>query len=383
VSSNGNIDGMRCLFVRDSDKILFGVGFEHRHFLTEDLWTDYTGRRGLRSFVGIVIDSYEFDKLPSFPTDSTFYTNLYIENIKDVWELEDRPQNRVVIESPQKEIEISTSWCQLNGSINFNIDCGKCRFFPSSKVNDILRSLKNCQSSVMVGLNVESHVTSAYRRFNVVIPNALCLETTEIHDYIFHTDTRTKKDLEEVQPHISYHKEKIHIKRKIDIREVGEQKEVYESSLSQPAILSSLKRVNPSSSINQQNSDENFLDIDWGDESDDNNGVTSISQQHLSIEPETPTIGDSESTDDKLSSLENERTSYDSGLPKKDFRPKLILVAIVSLVAFGLILMLPRKCKIDANNLEKSQNHTTLGDSIKKTTKIIPSKASSTKKNVK
>ena len=36
--------------------MLFGVGFNHLHYLDKELQTDFSGRRALRSFVGIVVD---------------------------------------------------------------------------------------------------------------------------------------------------------------------------------------------------------------------------------------------------------------------------------------------------------------------------------------
>ena len=41
VSSNGDINRLRYLFVRDSGQILFGVGFNHRQCLPRELQTDF------------------------------------------------------------------------------------------------------------------------------------------------------------------------------------------------------------------------------------------------------------------------------------------------------------------------------------------------------
>lgn len=74
--SNGDIDRPRYLFVRNSGQVLFGLGFNHRQYLQKELQTDFSGRRGLRSFVGIVIEESEFDSLQSIPIDTDFYINL-------------------------------------------------------------------------------------------------------------------------------------------------------------------------------------------------------------------------------------------------------------------------------------------------------------------
>lgn len=369
VSSNGNIERLRYLFVRDSDKVLFGIGFDHRHFLSEDLCTDYTGRRGLRSFVGITMDSNEFERQSSFPTDYMFYINIYLEHIKNVWELDDRPQNRVVIECPQKEIEVSPSWCKLDGTLDFNHDNQKCRFFPLAKENEILKSLKKCRSSVMVGLNVESHVTSAFRRFNVNISNALCLDTVKIHDFVLCTDANTKEETRRVPNP----KAKSRIKRETYKAEDVE----LTTASSQPALLSSLRRVNSTNTIISETSDENLMDIDWGDELGNSIDCTNISPQHQS---EEQIIGHTsrDAKDNELSTPDYKRTSYKSGIPKKVFRPKLIITFLATLLALVVLLAIPKKCK--TNTSEKFQNTSTLGDTIKKDVQLTPLNSFPTKK---
>lgn len=369
VPSNGNIERLRYLFVRDSDKVLFGIGFDHRQFLSEELWTDYTGKRGLRSFVGITMDLNEFEKLSSFPTDYMFYINIYLEYIKNVWELDDRPQNRVVIECQQKEIEVSSSWCKLDGTISFNHDNHKCRFFPLAKENEILKSLKRCHSSVMVGLNVESHVTSAFRRFNVNISNALCLNTVKIHDFVLCTDSNTKEETHRV----SNPKANSWIKQETYKAEDVEQTTVS----SQPALLSSLRRVNSTNTIISGTPDETLMNIDWGDTSGNSIECANILPQHQSDEQ----IVDHTNRDTKgneLSIQDYKSTSDKSGIPKKEFRPKLMITFLASVLALVILLTIPKKCK--TNTSENFQNTSTSGDTIKKEVRSKPLNSFPTKK---
>lgn len=372
VPSNGNIDRLRYLFVRDSDKILFGIGFDHSQFLTEELRTDYTGRRGLRSFVGIVMETNEFDKLSYFPVDFQFYINIYNENIKDVWNLDDRPQNRIVKESLLTNVEIASSWCKLDGSINFNPDNNKCRFFPLSSEKEILKSLKRCDSNVMVGLNVESHVTSAFRRFNVNISNALCLDTADFHDVIFSTERSRTKEKYEIP---SRRQEKKQIKRRTYKTEDLEQNNAYNPSLRQPALLSSLKRVSSPDTVSSEIPDDNLMNIDWGEETYNKTDCTNIS-------PQSQFEGtDGEHTNCEVEDKSNELSSPDdkpkSETPKKALGPKLIQLAVCLAIGVAILLILPKRCK--SNTSGNFQSTSTSGDSIKKDMQMMPSNSFPTK----
>ena len=88
VPSNGDINRLRYLFVEEPNQVLFGIGFNHRHVLPEELHTDFSNRRGLRSFVGVVVNKEEFDNLESIPISSEFYIDLYkkiVYNTKNVF----------------------------------------------------------------------------------------------------------------------------------------------------------------------------------------------------------------------------------------------------------------------------------------------------------
>lgn len=181
VISNGDINRLRYLFVRDSGCVLFGVGFNHLQYLDKELQTDFSGRRALRSYVGIVVDECEFENLQSVPISSDFFIGLYLRYIQGVWHLEDRSKNRDVIISETTEQKPEDNWCRLDGNISFNADNTVCKFFNPTEEHRVLSSIKRCNSNIIIGLNVESHVLTALRRFNVNISNALCLDTVEEH----------------------------------------------------------------------------------------------------------------------------------------------------------------------------------------------------------
>lgn len=177
VVSNGAITHQRYLFVREEKQVIFGVGINHLHYFDKPYQTDMSGRRGLRSFIGIVIDCEEFDEMDSIPINPDFFVSLYLKQIAEVWNLDDRPKNRRVLTSASTIIMPGTDWLTLNGTLSFNNDYSKCRFFSKNEESLVLSSLKNCRLSVMVGLNNEGHVISAAKRFNDYIPNALCDDT--------------------------------------------------------------------------------------------------------------------------------------------------------------------------------------------------------------
>lgn len=209
VISNGDINRLRYLFVRDSGRVLFGVGFNHLHYLDKELQTDFSGRRALRSFVGIVVDECEFENLQSLPICSDFFISLYLRYIQGVWHLEDRSKNRDVIISEITEQEPEDNWCRLDGNMSFNADNNVCKFFNPTEEHSVLSSIKRCTSNIIIGLNVETHVLTALRRFNVNISNVLCLDTVEEHcrKMISKTDkglrqNRKKADGKKLAPNI-------------------------------------------------------------------------------------------------------------------------------------------------------------------------------------
>lgn len=177
VVSNGAITRQRYLFIREDSQVIFGVGINHLHFLDKPYQTDMSGRRGLRSFIGIIIDCGDFNEIDSIPVNPNFYVRLYLKQIAEIWDLDDRPKNRKVLTSTYATVMPEKDWLNLNGTLSFNNDYTKCRFFSKNEETLVLSSLKNCRSSVMIGLNNEGHVISAAKRFNDFIPNALCDDT--------------------------------------------------------------------------------------------------------------------------------------------------------------------------------------------------------------
>lgn len=345
VVSNGDISRLRYLFVRERQQVLFGVGFNHRQFLDKNLWTDLTGRRGLRSFVGIVIDNEDFDRLTSIPIDYCFFKDLYLKNISPIWELEDRPKNRNVIISDAEEIEQSDTWCKLDGNIVFNSDDKCCRFFVPTEEDSVIRSIKNCQSSVVIGLNVESHVISAFRKFNVAIPNAICLDTQINHDFELIVTAQDRKEPTNKQNNQDgkskrEHKLSQNKRRLKKVTETGSNDNTYE-----PAILSSLKKYEPSENDNsdsKQSQDNNLMNIDWGDDYVDTSSMVSCDSPNNEISNNTI---ESDNTDSKgdytdLAPIDIVAKKIDTDdKPKKVCRPvMMITIAVVVIILLTVVL---------------------------------------------
>ncbi len=193
IQSNGSINRLRYLFVREEKQVVFGVGINHRQFL-EDNYKSDKGGRNLRSFIGIVINIDEFNSLNALPTQVEFFLSLYRKYIADVWELEDRPKNREVIISELSESIIDTSWTKLDGTLKFNANENKSWLFAHTDEDMVLRSLKHCLSAVMVGLNNTGHVTTAAKRFNVLIPNAICLDVKANNEIVLRHEVHKNID---------------------------------------------------------------------------------------------------------------------------------------------------------------------------------------------
>lgn len=360
VISNGDIDRLRYLFVRERHQVLFGVGFNHRQYLDKIHWTDLTKKRGLRSFVGIVIDNEEFCRLTSIPVDSSFFINLYMKCITNVWELEDRPKNRQIIISESSVIDSSDDWYQLDGKIRFNTDENLCHFFARTDEISILRSLKNCSSSVAIGLNVESHVISAFRKFKVNIPNAVCLDTQVEHDFKLVTANYEQKE--------SMHKRKkadgsLQSSPKIllnDRKGTNTTETVVTGSVSEPAILSCLKRTESLSdnSANKELLQEgNLMNIDWGDDNLTESPIISINTQNEGDSEISLKANNDESTtlsEDMVPiSFDINRDDTDDK-SKKEYRPKIVI--LIGMIA--MILIVIAMCSKEI----QTSKHTTSGE---------------------
>lgn len=335
VVSNGDINRLRYLFVRERQQVLFGVGFSHQQYLEKELWTDLTRRRELRSFVGIVIDKEEFEKLNAIPIDCHFFIKLYLNIIHRVWDLEDRPKNREIIISEISEYTQFENWCNLDGNEEFNFNDNYCRFFSPEKENLILRSLKKCTSSLAIGFNVESHVIRAFKRFNIVIPNAICLDTQDTHDYQL---TANLERSENAPKHSNEYK-----RANGTIKSNSGERPIINREDRKPAILSSLRNYNLSNGdINKELSqDDELMNIDWGDDSmTDSVDRPKVNSNDSPLTDRDNTVVDSSvNSDDTMEDKEEILISEDS--PKKVFRPRLILILII-VSAIVLLLMILR-----------------------------------------
>lgn len=354
VPSNGDINRLRYLFVKEQNQVLFGIGFNHRDVLPEELHTDFSNRRGLRSFVGIVVNKEDFDNLESIPISPDFYIELYKKIVPPIWNFEDRQKNRKVIISEEYFSVPLNDWCRLDGDIQFNNKEGLCRFFIHSDEDRIIASLKGCKSAVAIGLNTESHIITAYRRFNIHIPNAVCMDTVVSHDYelssIFSEPQREGMP-RIIQEQTSKLKSNFTDSQETDIRE----DRVIANTPNEPAILASLKEIRKTNRDNQENTassnDGTLMSIDWGE------ATLSESPAEIKIYPSV------EMKEDGQNNLPQDfQEEYDCGdgpiPPKKAFRPKLIMV-IVLLVIVMIVLL----CKTCQGN-QTSQDPSTSGDTI-------------------
>lgn len=363
VSSNGDINRLRYLFVRDSGQILFGVGFNHRQCLPRELQTDFSGR-GLRSFVGLVIDDSEFDRLESIPVEFDFYKKIYLKYISDIWNLEDRPKNRNVIISKVSEQDSEDNWIKLDGNISFNINNAFCRFFNPAKETGILRSIKRCSSNIVIGLNVESHVLTALRRNNVNISNALCLDTQKTHDYEFIKEeiktSESHRDLKPQQP------------LQVDNASVKISQESKDMPNNCLAILSTLKTKSTDTLKQEKNgvlNDKDLMSFNWGEDNltescqmanddsafgranEDNMNICDLVQEH--------------SSENDSSEGDNRNETIESKTPKKEYRLKLIIAgAIATFIVVALVI--GRCSKNNQTNLQKSVSGDTEKTILKK-----------------
>lgn len=372
VASNGGINRLRYLFVREPQQVLFGVGFNHCQYLDNSHWTDLTGTRKLRSFVGIVIDNEEFDRLTSIPIDYGFFVDLYLKNISSVWELEDRPKNRKVLISDTEEFVKSDTWCKLDGSEIFNTNEKLCRFFAPSKEESIIRSLKNCHSSVLIGLNVESHVISAFRKFNVIIPNAMCLDTKTNYD--FELVIANQEQMESTNKNITqdYRPQK-RTKLPLDKRRSNSDTETrVGNSTYEPAILSSLKNYELSESDNvdkKQLSANDLMSIDWGDDAVESPKFSNIIPNSGNLD-ETIEEDNSDFMEDSsgLTSMDfSGRKANTDDKPKKVVRPKSMLIIVCVVIIMLLIVVL------FAKRIRKSEHSTSGKKDVDQTELVLPS----------
>jgi len=344
VVSNGDIKRHRYLFAREREQVLFGVGFSHQQYLKEELWTDLTKKRGLRSFVGIVIDKSDFDELDAIPINIDFFIDLYLKNINCVWNLDDRQKNRKVIISDLLEFYQSETWCKLDGNVEFNLNDNFCRCFSPKEEDAVLHSIKKCFSSVAIGLNVESHVTSAFRRFNTVIPNAICLDTQDKHDIQLIPNLQ---GCESPSQYSESHMIPLQQKSNKSIVSHSDERTATEGARRNPAILSSLRKYNPSDDVIkdtlQDNEPDRLMNIDWGDDNSSESHVhPQVTAQKDCVMITETKVGDFKEPSSDTPIDVNEVDLYVDKMSKKAFRPKLLMILLIATVV--AILLLLKRC---------------------------------------
>ena len=360
VPSNGDINRVRYLFVEEPNQVLFGIGFNHRHVLPEELHTDSSNRRGLRSFVGIVVKKEDFYNLESIPTSFEFYIDLYKTIVLPIWDFEDRPNNQKVIISKECFSEPLDDWCRLDGDIKFNNKEGLCRFFIHSDEYRIIASLKECKSAVAIGLNTESHIITASRRFNVHIPNAVCMDTSESHDcelLPMSSDLQPRGMCRIRHKQTSIHK----VNHKNSHETYIKEDEGVVNTPTKPAILTSLKEICKTDSLDQRNTvytdDSVLMSIDWGE-------VTPL-ERSTEIHPRR----ESEDCMEKVLRESCEEYGSEGKMsipPKKASRPKLIMVIVLLVIV--MIVLLCRTCQGD----QTSQDPSISGDTIQTDSITLP-----------
>ena len=175
VPSNGLIAEERYLLTQNEQVVLLGIGFHNNMLSNKSFCFDKSGTRMVRSFVGIVMKKEDFLQCSSLPLSSEFFENIFVKYVGPRWQLSDTPMNIDSVIAVQEEALPDGTWTPQDGTIRFNEKAGICRFFPQSEKEAVLHSLKYCRSSVVTGLNTESHVGTAARRFQVDMFNAECI----------------------------------------------------------------------------------------------------------------------------------------------------------------------------------------------------------------
>lgn len=175
VPSNGLIAEERYLLTQNEQVVLLGIGFHNNMLSNKSFCFDKSGTRMVRSFVGIVMKKEDFLQCSSLPLSSEFFENIFVKYVGPRWQLSDTPMNIDSVIAVQEEALPDDTWTPQDGTIRFNEKAGICRFFPQSEKEAVLHSLKYCRSSVVTGLNTESHVGTAARRFQVDMFNAECI----------------------------------------------------------------------------------------------------------------------------------------------------------------------------------------------------------------
>lgn len=347
VVSNGNINCIRYLFIREEKQIIFGIGINHFKYLDEKYHTDESRKRGLRSFIGITVSVEEFESITSIPIDHNFFINLYYKEIEKVWNLEDRTKNKSVIISEQYESVPEENWISLNGDIRFNNDKSKCHLYNISEEESILKSLKNCQSCVAIGLNNKGHIITSARRFKVFFLNAICTDILVENDVRFKNKKEdlaiNKEDEYSCQPSQLI---KPSTEGKL-IKEKGKNNKSYENiteseSSHFPTVLEMFPQKKEEIKPNVKrklHTEDNLMNINWGDSIKDSlNTDESEVIKPSNIKDQTNDLFSDKRSISGNSENEFVEDSDKTEKPKKANRLKLIVGGVIALTVILLIL---------------------------------------------
>ena len=191
VPSNGLIAEERYLLTQNEQVVLLGIGLHNNMLSNKSFCFDKSGTRMVRSFVGIVMKKEDFLQCSSLPLSTEFFENIFVKYVRPRWQLPDTPMNIDSVIAVQEEALPDGTWTPQDGTIRFNEKAGICRFFPQSEKEAVLHSLKYCRSSVVTGLNTESHVGTAARKFQVDMFNAECIGISMQKDEELYKQTET------------------------------------------------------------------------------------------------------------------------------------------------------------------------------------------------
>ena len=201
-----------------------------------------------------------------------------------------------------------------------------------------------------IGLNVESHVISAFRKFGVRIPNAICLDSQIKHDFELYD-----KKQEEREPIKSQNIKAKNTSQRILRHDDRKSNQITETGVngpvSKPAILSNLKKYDSDENDNEEKKqlqENDLMSIDWGDEnkqiSDEVSSDTSESgkSDELFVEDKGGIVEDSQ----EMTHVEMDfKRSGSNDNPKKVYRPMMIIVIVAAFIILLAIALCSRENK--------------------------------------
>ena len=188
-ASNGKINPQekRYSFMCFETFVLWGIGFTHAAESFSKCGLngyvhDIKRRTGIRSFVGVVIDRNTWSSIDFLPYTDDFFYELYRKYVIPSWNFPEFQQWTPIISDIEYYNPVTTQCVSLHGIKQLNNDKRYCNFYSPADLWEILASLKTCQTNLITGLNVESHIeTAANAKTPIFINNAICAETVVFH----------------------------------------------------------------------------------------------------------------------------------------------------------------------------------------------------------